>query len=192
MRGIALNFFPLETDQFTITLYRSPYIEGERPTSGNEEAVCRNLEVEGMRDRYWTLFQQTENGTEIVCKPFDNVYVTKDALRLSLIQSCRNNLESSRFRVTKGFLPRVEIITGTYPEGVQVISLEPYLLRSRGQFGLLADFRFHPTEEHQRTRRALQLSLSLDKNDRRNSNYYADRYSHLVAFVKEFMTLSFQ
>ena len=35
----------------------------------------------------------------------------------------------------------------THPEGKQVISLEPYLLRSRGQFGFLADFRFHPIEE---------------------------------------------
>ena len=191
MRGIALNFFPLVTNKFTITLYRLPYVEGKRPTSGSEVAVRRNLEVEGQRDLYWTLFQQIEDGIETECEPFDNVYVTKDALRLSLIQRCKNNLESSRFRVTKGFLPRVEIITDTYPEGVQVTSLEPYLLRSRGQFGFLADFRFHPTEEHQRTRRALHLSLSLDKNGRRNSNYYADRYSHLVAFVRDFHDVIF-
>jgi len=191
MRGIALNFFPLATDQFTITLYRLPYVEGKRPTSGSEEAVRRNLRVEGTRDSYWTLFQQIENGTEIDCGPFEDIFITKDALRLSLIQSCRDNLESSQFRVTKGFLSRVEITTGTYSEGVQVISLEPYLLRSRGQFGFLADFRFRPIEEYQRTRRALQLSLSLDRSGRRNSNYYADRYSHLVAFVKKFHNVIF-
>ena len=186
MRGIALNFFPLVTDRFTITLYRLPYVEAERPKAGDEEAVRRNLEVDGERDLYWTLFQEIENSTEIVCEPFENVYVTKDALRLALIQSCKENLDSSLYCITEGFLPRVEIVTATYPEGLQVISLEPYLLRSRSQFGFLADFRSHPTKEYQRTRPALQLSLSLDKSGRRNSNYYADRHSHLAAFVSEF------
>lgn len=186
MRGIALNFFPLESDQFTITLYRLPFVEGERPESGCEKAIRRNLAVEGKRDFYWTLFQQTETGTETVCDPFNNVYATINALRLALIQSCKDNLDSNAFNVTKGFQPRVEIITGTHPEGSQVISLEPYFLRLRRKFGFLADFRFHPIEEHRGTQRALQLSLSLDRSGKRNSSYYADRYSHLAAFVKEF------
>ena len=121
-----------------------------------------------------------------MCKPFDSIYVTIDALRLALIQSCRNNLDSDRFHIIDGFRQRVEIIMDTYPEGKQVISLEPYLLRSRRQFGFLADFRFHPIEEHRGTRRSLQLSLSLDKNGRQNLNYYADRYSQLAAFVDKF------
>ena len=191
MRGIALNFFPLVTDQFAITLYRLPYVEGERPSAGDEEAVRRNLEVEGERDLYWTLFQQIENGTEIVCEPFDNVFVTIDALRLALIQSSRKKLGPDQSYVTKGFRQRVEITTEEHREGKQVISLEPYLLRSRRQFGFLADFRFHPTEEHRGTRRALQLSLSLDKIGRRNSNYYADRYAHLAAFMREFHEVIF-
>lgn len=186
MRRIALNFFPLETDEFTITLYRLPFVEGERPTSGDEEAVRRSLKVDGEYESHWTLFQRTEGATEMVCKPFDNFYVTKDALRLALIQSCRNNLDSDLFHITDGFRRRVEIIMATYPEGKQVISLEPYLLRSRGQFGFLADFRFHPIKEHRGTRRSLQLSLSLDKNGRQNLNYYADRYSQLAAFVDHF------
>ncbi len=186
MRGVALNFFPLETEQFTITLYRFPYVEGERPSAGDEEAVRRNLEIEGERDLYWTLFQRIEHGTETVCEPFDNVFVTIDALRLALIQSGSEKLGPGQFYVTKGFRKRVEITTEEYREGKQVISLEPYLLRSRRQFGFLADFRFHPTEEYRGTRRALQLSLSLDKSGRRNLNYYADRYAHLATFMKEF------
>ena len=186
MRGVALNFFPLTTDQFTITLYRLPFVEGERPTSGDEEAVRRNLEVDGKRDLYWTLFQRTEDGTEVECRPFDNTYVTIDALRLALIQSCRNKLGPDQFRITHGIRHRVEVIMDTYPEGLQVVSLEPYLLRSHGQFGFLADSRFHPTEEHRGTRRSQQLSLSLDKNGQPNLNYYADRYSRLVAYVDKF------
>ena len=50
MRGVALNFFPLETRDFAITLYRLPYVEGKRPKVSSEEAVRRSLEVDGIRD----------------------------------------------------------------------------------------------------------------------------------------------
>ncbi len=80
----------------------------------------------------------------------------------------------------------MKIVTSTYPDGSQVVSLEPYLLRSRRQFGFLADFRFRPNEEHRGSRRSLQLSLSLDKHGKSNLNYFADRYLHLVDFVAEF------
>ena len=104
MRGVALNFFPLATDQFTITLYRLPFVEGERPKAGDEEAVRRYLKIDGEGDYYWTFFQQPlEGGTEVVCEPFDNIYGTIDALRLALIQSCKNNLDSDSFCVIESF-----------------------------------------------------------------------------------------
>lgn len=49
MRGIALNFFPLITDDFTVTLYRYPYVESSRPEAEGRKAIQRNLEVEGER-----------------------------------------------------------------------------------------------------------------------------------------------
>ena len=186
MRRIALNFFPLGTDQFTITLYCRPFIEGERPRRGDEEAIHRNLRVRGEDRSYWTLFQRTEGATEVVCQPFDNVHATIDALRLALIQSCEKNLDCAHFRVIVGFRRHIEIIMGSYSEGIQVFSLEPYFLRSTRQFGFLADFRFHPNEKERGTRRSFQLSLSLDKNGRTNLNYYADRYSHLSDYVTRF------
>lgn len=191
MRGIALNFFPAESNSFTITLYRFPYEEESPPISRQEEAVRRNLEVDGFRGLYWTLFQQTEGGIETVCKPFNNVYVTIDALRNALIHRCEATLPSDHFRVTEGIGRRIEITTEAFPEGKQVVSLEPYLLRSIGKFGFLADFRFRPTEEYRGTRQAQQLSLSLDKNGQQNSNYYADRHAHLVSFVNRFHDIIF-
>ena len=186
MRGVAVNFFPLSTEDFTITVYRSPYVAGVRPQASDEAAVRRTLEIDQRREDCWTLFQQTAGGTPLICEPFNNAYLTIDALRLALLQSCQENLSTNQVHVVGGFRPRVEIIVGTHPEGEQVVSLEPYLLRSRGQFGFLADFRFHPNEGSLGTRRALQLSLSLDRHGRPNPNYYADRYSHLAEFVTEF------
>ena len=191
MDRIALNFFPLSSDQFKFTLYRLPFEEGEKPRAGDEKAVRRTLEVAGERRPYWTLFQQIEGSTEVRCSPFDNTYATLAALKAALVESCRNNLEPDAFSILGGFRPRVEITTSPYSEGKQVISIEPYFLRSRGKFGFLADFRFHPKEEHRGTRRALQLSLSLDRNGHPNRNRYADRYSQLSDFVKKFHPLIF-
>ena len=186
MNEIALNLFPLSSHKFTFTLYSLPFVNDEKPRAGDEEAVRRNLEMDGERNDYWTLFQRTAGSTEVVCSPFDNTYATIAALRLALIESCCHNLSSSQFHVVGGFRQRVEIVAAAYPEGMQVVSLEPYLLRSRDQFGFLADFRFHPNEGHRSTRRVLQLSLSLDSHGQPNRNHYADRYSQLLQFVKEF------
>lgn len=185
MRDIALNFFPLATDQFTITLYRLPFVENERPVASCEHAVQRRLEVDGEYRPFWTLFQQTDGGTEVVCDPFDNVYVTLAALRLGLIQSCRRNLPPSQFSVPENFRRPVEITIARYPEGSEVVILEAYLLRSSRKFGFLADFHFRPHEEHRGTRKSLQLSLALDKHGQPNPNYYADRYSQLVGFMNQ-------
>ena len=183
---IALNFFPLATDDFTITLYRLPFEENNRPKIKGEEAVRRYLVIDGEEGYYWTLFQQTNGGTEVECKPFDNPYLTIDALRLALIESCINNLQADQFSVVDDFRKRVEIVTAKHNEGNQVISLEPYLLRSRGKFGFLANFRFHPTEEHLGTRRALELSLSLDKDGKINLTHYADRHSRIIGYFRRF------
>ena len=65
------------------------------------------------------------------------------------------------------------------------------MLRSRSQFGFLVDFRFHPNDEHIGTRRALQLSLSLDRNGRPNRSRYADKYSQLSDFIRRFHSVLF-
>ena len=187
MDQIALNFFPLSSDDFSVTLYRMPFVEGgERPSSGSEEAVRRMLEVDGERRPYWTLFQQVPGATQFESDPTHNIYATLAALRIGLIESCRDRLESGEFSVSKGIRPRVEIVVERFPEGLRVMTVEPYYLREHGRFGFLADFRFRPNEEYRGTTRARQLSLSLDSRGRSNQNHYADRYSQIMSFVRRF------
>ena len=186
MDQIALNFFPLLSDDFVVTLYRMPFVEDDRPSSGKEEAVRRMLEVDGARRPYWTLFQEVPSSTKFECDPSHNVYATLGALRIGLIESCRDRLESDDFSISKGIRPRVDIIVERFTEGVRAVSLEPYYLREHRKFGFLADFRFHPEEEYRGTTRARQLSLSLDSRGRSNQNHYADRYSQIMSFVRQF------
>ena len=186
MRGVALNLFPTATDDFTFTLYRLPYVEGDPPSVGDEQSIRRHLTMNGEREPFWTLFQPVASGVPVICHPFDNVYATIAAMRLALIQSCVDNLRERDFTVRRGFRDTVEIVLNRHPEGSQVISLEPYFLRSRRKFGFLANFRFRPEDGHVGTRRAQQLSLSLDRQGRPNSNSYADRYSHFADYVSRY------
>ena len=186
MDEIALNFFPLLSQDFTVTLYRMPFVENHRPSSGDEEAVRRMLEVDGELCPYWTLFQRVPGSTKFECNPSHNFYATLGALRIGLIESCRDRLESADFSISKGFRPRVEIVVERFTEGLRVVSVEPYYLHKHRKFGFLADFRFHPKDEFRGTTRARQLSLSLDSRGRSNQNHYADRYSQLMNFVRRF------
>ena len=191
MNGIALNFLRLTDLQFSIRLYRFPFIEDQRPEYGDERAVRRSMDIDGCSQSFWTLFQNADGGVEVVLQAFDNIYATVDALRMGLIDSCRYHLKSEDFRVIDGVRRHVEIVVGRFGEGLQVMSLEPYFLRSINSFGFLADFRFHPEEAHRGTRRALELSLALSTNGQRNVNYYADRYANLAAFVKDYIPTIF-
>ena len=185
--NITLNFFPLATERFNITVYRVPFIEGERPRYGNNLASQRTLEVDGKRDKYWTLFQEVPGSTKQVCDPFDNTYLTIDALWFALTQSCEKKIDCQQVRVSnKKFRRYIEITTKVYDEGSRVVQLEPYLLRSRGLYGFLVDLHFRPKEQYRGTRRALQLSLALDKNGRQNLSNYTDRCAQLAAFYKEY------
>ena len=186
MDKIALNFFPVLSDDFAVALYRMPFVENERPSSGDEEAVRRMLEVDSEWRPYWTLFKHVPGSTKFECDPSHNVYATLDALRIGLIESCRDRLDSADFSISKGIRPRVEIVVERFTEGKRVVSVEPYYLREHSKFGFLSDFRFHPKEEYRRSIRARQLSLSLDSRGRSNQNHYADRYSQIMSFVRRF------
>ena len=186
MQGIALNFLPVLTKDFRVTLYIKPFSGEDRPVHAGEEAVLRHLDEEGELKAYWTLFDTFDGGRRVDLEPFENSYATVDVLRKALEERCRSGLEEDSYKIRKGFRREIEVVVERHQEGVATVSLAPYLLRSAGRFGILAGFRFHPGEAHRGTRRALQLSLALDRSGQPNLDFYADRYAKLSDFVKEF------
>ena len=186
MQGIALNFLPVQTRDFRVTMYAVPFEEEERPVCAGERAVLRYLDKGEKYKRYWTLFEAFDGARRVDLEPFENTYATVDALRRALEESCRSGLKAGSYQVGDGFRREIKVVVEEHEEGVATVSLEPYLLRSAGQFGILASFRFRPREAHRGTRRALQLSLALDRNGQPNLDFYADRYAKLSDFVREF------
>ena len=182
MHKVSINFFPLASNEFTIPVYCLPFTD-VRPEFGEDEAIMRNLNVDSEYKPYWTFSKEVPKSFEFICQPFDNVYVTIDTLRKSLIQSCTDQLDSDQFKIVGNFRKSVEIVQQVHVQGSEVVILEPYFLRSKWIFGFLVDFRFHPNEDHRRTRKALQLSLSLDRHGQQNLSYYADRYTQFATYL---------
>lgn len=191
MQGIALNFLPILTRDFRITTYVVPYTEEQRPAHASEKATMRRLCLDEEYKPYWTFFEAVDGARRVDLEPSDNTYATVDAVRRALEESCRTRLEAGSYQVGDGFRREVEVVFERHEEGVTTVSLEPYLLRSAGRFGILVGFRFHPEEAHRGTRRALQLSLALDRNGHPNLDFYADRYAKLSNFVRKFHRLLF-
>ena len=186
-RGIALNFFPITTPRFSVAVYCAPFIQGERPDLGPEgRAVQRSLELDGNRRHYWTAFDEFPGAQEVVCAHDNNIYLTLAALHCALLQQAISCLEPGDYAEVQRFRAKIEFTVTKYPEGKEIVSVRPYYLRSQRKLGFLAAFHFHPAEGHQRTRRALELSLSLDRNGQPNLNYYADQYSRLANFVNKY------
>ncbi len=186
MRGVALNFLPVLTQDFRIPIYIVPSQGEEKPVLGGESAVLRYLRKDKEYKPYWTLFKTFDGARRVDLGPFENAYVTIDALRIALAESCASGLETGSYQISEGFRREIEVVVERYEEGVAILSLEPYLLRSVEQFGILLRFRFHPSEVHRGTIRALQLSLALDRNGQSNLDFYADRYAKLSDFVRCF------
>ena len=193
MSAITLNFIPLAAGDFSFPIFRSEYDENTQPSAGQELATLRKLPAGNDPDRdyrhYWTTFEERPNAEKVLCGSHDNNYVTIDMLRRALITKCHET--SLQFRVVQGFRRHVEVTLNTYPEGDQVVQVEPYYLKSKNEFGFLLDLRFHPKEEHRGTTRALQRGLALDQDGHPNRNHYADRYDHLLSFIRKFHKIIF-
>ena len=129
-----------------------------------KRAVLRHLNEGEEYKPYWTLFEAFDGAKQVDLEPFENTYVTLDALRRALDESCRSGLKAGSYQVRGGFRREIEVVVKKHEEGVAIVSLEPYLLRSARRFGILANFMFHPREAHRGTRHAHQLSLALDRN----------------------------
>ena len=186
MQAIALNLLPVLTLDFRITMYTVPSRGEERPVYAGEKPILRHLNEDGEYKPYWTLFEPFDGARQVDLAPFENTYATVGALRRALEESCESNLSAGSYQIRDGFNRAIEVVVERHDEGVAAVSLEPYLLRSAGRFGILASFRFHPGEAHRGTKRALQLSLALDRNGQPNLDFYADRYAKLSDFVREF------
>ena len=100
-----------------------------------------------------------------------------------LRRSVTASLQPQQYRFPENsFIEEVSFVMQTHPEGEEELVVQPYSLKATRQTGFLVDFHFRLGKNVPFSRKIQQLSLSLDRNFRRNVDYYVDRSSKMRSF----------
>jgi len=184
---IELNFLPIKEALPSFRVYRKPRNDAEAKLSQNvfgfslpDASDCQN------RSRFWVQFFPSDGFEDFLVHPKDNIHLTRRALFHGLCQSAQSTLQSSEFEVPRGgFFEELCFNFTEYEEGYEQLLIQPYFLKKKQVFGWLADFHFRVREGIPFSRRVQQLSLSLDRNLKRNLDCYLDRTNRIKAFLQK-------
>jgi hypothetical protein len=149
MQKIALSFFPLARQDFDFRVYRYLYEDDTK----SDYPDCSRRRLPSDRDGfdqgatytdYWVSFEPKEGFESYICNSFTNFQLTLDLLFYLLRHSCADRLPRDKFIIPDGFRKRMILfVLRSFPEGKQVVWLEPYFLKVVRKVGFLADFKLH-------------------------------------------------
>ncbi len=184
---IHLNFLPVLGDLPSIMVHRRLTSPGmKRPADDISAYKLPRLpgETQGW-PTYWVSLEPME-GYEPFCATADtNVDLTRWRLYTALIHAAQHGLQQQEYWTSSSdYAQEVSFVMARHPEGRELLVVQPYYLRAQRQFGFLVDFHFSLADNATFNRRVQQLSLSLDRNFRRNLDYYVDRTTKIRHFVQ--------
>lgn len=187
---IHLNFLPVLGELPEFTVYRK--LRGDSQEQNLEAGVLhayplpqKDSELENWAS-YWVSLERRADFDEFRVKPFLNYHLTCWVLFRALCESVAKSLEREDFWIPeRSFLNEIHLCMCRYNEGDEQLVVQAYFLRRAKKFGFLVDFHFRLREGVNFSRRVQQLSLSLDRNFKRNLDAYIDRIAKINAFVKK-------
>ncbi|MCL4504571.1 MAG: hypothetical protein M1434_00625 [Chloroflexi bacterium] len=192
-KTVLLNFLPLTPQDFSFTVYRKPYQQGDKK---GEFPGCIRSKLPASADpsipeqaysEYWASFVPLAGYDGFECSSFTNQVLTVTYLYRCLKIACKLHLSDREYLLSNDFYKkRVAFTLVEYPEGCETVWLEPYYLRSQHKLGFLVDFHFRLSQNTRFSRRVQQLSLSLDKTYRSNRDFYIDRFEKVQVFLRNF------
>jgi len=186
--SVYLNFLPFASELPDYVVYRRLREDPQerRRSDGKIRAYSLPRDSANTEDRgqYWVSLEACAGFEECRISPSFNHDLTKWVLFQCLRASAEKQLKPQEVVVSeRGFWDEVRFPLRLHEEGQEELIVQPYFLRATRCFGFLVDFHFRLAEGVQFSRRVQQLSLSLDKNFRRNLDYYVDRISKIKEFV---------
>lgn len=185
---ISLNFMPLAQSLQPISVFRRKRTPQDRRVSDEIMGYMLPTDLESQEDwePYWVSLDSNP-GFDPFDVPAEQVPdLTCRVLFWSVKDAALRLLRPQQYRLPKShFLREISFVQRTCAEGEEVLVVQPYFLRRSRQFGFLFDFHFHPHQGIPFSRRIQQLSLSLDREFRRNLDYYADRDAKMRQFIRE-------
>ena len=183
---ILLNFISLKNQDFEFIIYRKENKGEKKEEIGND--IYSNtlpIKIENLEKRtnYWISFIQRDDFEKFVCKPEYNIKVTEHYLYYCLKTQVQKKLTSDEYIIPNNkFRKEIFLILNKHPEGKECLLLSPYYFKSEKRFGFLIDFKFIKESNYEFNRKIQQLSLSLDKDFKSNSNFYIDKYNKIEEF----------
>jgi hypothetical protein len=186
---IHLNFLPIVEGLPAFSVYRKLRSHGQEARA-DADSTSHSLPVAPdhteQRASYWVRFSPAESFELFQAEAAFNNDLTRRMLFHALGEAARHTLADTEFAVShRGFLDEITFIKATHAEGQELLVVQPYLLRALGRFGFLVDFHFRLAEGVPFSRRVQQLSLSLDRNYRRNLDFYVDRTDRIGRYLSD-------
>ncbi len=193
-QGMTLSFFPISTQDFEFEVSRKRYKEREsREHFPGCQLYRLPLERESPGSRkyepFWITFESHAGWESFHCRPHDNPYLTCEYLFGRLKKTCVRQLSQGEYRlpVDGEFRQRkIDFVIAKHQLGQQMVWLDPFFLKSENEFGFLADFRFRPYPNIKHSVETLKLSLALNREGKRNTDFYSSRFFKLQDFVNRF------
>jgi hypothetical protein len=187
---IHINFISIVGDIPDFCVYRrlraSPQEEHPEGQNVRAYALPRNKNDVEKWPSYWISLQPESGFERFLAKPTFNHNLTCWILLAAIGSRCKSELAPNEFWIPeRGFVREVQFNLRHHAEGEEQLIIQPYYLRAKKKFGVLADFHFRLKEGVKFSRRIQQLCLSLDGNYKRNLDFYGDRLSKITTYLKE-------
>jgi hypothetical protein len=186
---IALNFLSVEEEIPDFTVFRKPRLNPQEacPLEGvRAYSLPIDRDDASRRASYWIGLDQLEGYEEFTVSNSFNRQLVLWILFRSLARQCSQKLASDSYLIPpKSFRKEIQFQMRAHPEGHEQLILQAYYLRAAQGFGFLSDFHFRKANAIPFSRRVQQLSLSLDRNYRRNLDCYVDRFEKISSFLDE-------
>lgn len=184
--NLHLNFLAAEFRDTASAIYRRKRLasDEERP---HAHATAHKLPDEkGNWVSYWISPEHVPTMEPYHFAMNMNADVARRLLFWALERSVRTLLTQEQYHFPENaFIQEVSLIMRRHPEGDEALVVQPYTLRALKRTGFLVDFHFRKKDGVPFGRKIQQLSLSLDRNGRRNIDYCLDKATKIRQFLRD-------
>lgn len=185
---IHLNFLPVRDPVPSCSLYRRRCESAQeaRPfPSARSYRLPVSDDTSEEWPHFWVAVEDAEGFESFEFDPSQNRALFQHVLFASFVKSVEESLKPEEFWVPKKeFVGEVSFVMERHTEGNELLVVQPYNLRALRQTGLLVNFHFELGAGVQFDRRVQQLSLSLNRNFRRNADHHIDRTAKIRRFLE--------
>lgn len=185
---IHLNFLPVSLRGAQCSIYRRRCGSAQE-TRPIADANAYKLPISDAKDEwdsYWVTMEPADGFEPFTVAPAStNSALARRILFQSLKRAIEGTLATHQYEFpSNSFIQEASLLMKKHAEGHEELIVQPYSLKVAGQTGFLVDFHFRLAGGVTFNRRVQQLSLSLDRNFRRNvsSDSSADFVPCFAAF----------